>query len=208
MTTLPKDIQRHWGKIGPLLAIRTEPEYDLAVERLNHLLDEVGDDERHPLYSLLDTLSDLIYDYEERNHQIMPSRDIYHDIVVNALILDGWTITDDPLRLFYGGRNVYIDLGAEYPIGAEKGGRKIAVEIKSFIGPSDVYELGTSIGHYNLYRDLLAELEPDRELYMAIPSHVFEGIFQEPIGQLVLKHEHVHLIVFDSGQERISQWIS
>ena len=64
----------------------------------------------------------------------MPQRDIYHDVVKNALIKDGWTITHDPLILPYGGRNLYVDLGAEVPIGAEKDDRRIAVEVKSFSG--------------------------------------------------------------------------
>lgn len=50
----------------------------------------------------------------------MSSRDIYGDAVKNALIKDGWTITDDPLKLAYGNKKVYIDLGAERTIGAEK----------------------------------------------------------------------------------------
>ncbi len=29
----------------------------------------------------------------------MPAKDIYHNQVKNALIKDGWTITDDPLIL-------------------------------------------------------------------------------------------------------------
>ena len=81
----------------------------------------------------------------------MPRRDLYHDLVVQALQAEGWTITHDPLHLAYGGRNLYVDLGAEYPIGAEKAGRKIAVEIKSFLGESDLYELGNSVGQYRLY---------------------------------------------------------
>ncbi|NJL65136.1 MAG: fatty-acid oxidation protein subunit alpha, partial [Methylacidiphilales bacterium] len=35
------------------------------------------------------------------------------DTVVQALINDGWEITDDPLVLSYGGRELYVDLGAE-----------------------------------------------------------------------------------------------
>jgi len=62
----------------------------------------------------------------------MSRRDYYHNEVVDALDKDGWHITDDPLHLAYGGRNLYIDLGAEPTIGAEKQGRKIAVEIKNF----------------------------------------------------------------------------
>ena len=56
--------------LQPLLSIRNEHEYDLAVERLNRLLDEVGTDEQHPLYTLLDTLGTLIHAYEEEHHPI------------------------------------------------------------------------------------------------------------------------------------------
>jgi hypothetical protein len=137
----------------------------------------------------------------------MPQRDIYHDVVIKALIQDGWTITDDPLRLAYAGRNVYVDLGAEQPIGAERAGRKIAVEIKSFLGESDIHELSVSVGQYKLYRDVLEEIEPERELYLAVPTYAYDGIFQEPIGQLMIHREQLRIMVFDDQQERIRQWI-
>ncbi len=49
---------------APILTIRNETEYDQAVIRLNDLLDEVGTNEAHPLYSLLDTLGIVIQAYE------------------------------------------------------------------------------------------------------------------------------------------------
>ena len=52
------------------MSLRNEQEYDRAVERLNRLLDEVGTDEQHPLYTLLDTLGTLIHAYEEEHHPI------------------------------------------------------------------------------------------------------------------------------------------
>jgi HTH-type transcriptional regulator / antitoxin HigA len=70
MMAIPHELQQHWTAISPLLLIRNEPEYDLAVERLNRLLDEVGTDEQHPLYTLLDTLGTLIHAYEEEHHLI------------------------------------------------------------------------------------------------------------------------------------------
>lgn len=42
----------------------------------------------------------------------MPARDLYHDAVKRALVKDGWTITDDPLHLKLGRKDMYIDLGA------------------------------------------------------------------------------------------------
>ena len=63
----------------------------------------------------------------------MPAKDIYHETVKNALIKDGWTITHDPLVLRWGTTDVYVDLGAEQLLAAEKNEQKIAVEIKSFV---------------------------------------------------------------------------
>jgi len=65
MSASTKELQENWASIRPVLMIRNEREYDRAVRRLNTLLDEVGTNERHPLYGLLDTLGTLIHAYEE-----------------------------------------------------------------------------------------------------------------------------------------------
>jgi HTH-type transcriptional regulator/antitoxin HigA len=73
MTTIVrKDLERHWVSIRQIFTIRNDREYNTAIKRLNDLLDEVGDNEKHPLYSLLDTLGTLIQVYEEE-HQPMPA---------------------------------------------------------------------------------------------------------------------------------------
>ena len=105
----------------------------------------------------------------------MPARDIFHNVVRNALEKDGWTITDDPLELSYGDRKVFADLGAERPIGAQKADKQIAVEIKSFLGKSDIRELELAIGQYNLYRAILKRTDPNRQVYLAIPRFSYEG---------------------------------
>ena len=64
-------LQTHWEIIAPLLIIRNEREYNAAVKRMNELLDEIGTNEKQPLYSLLDTLGTLIHVYEEE-HLPMP----------------------------------------------------------------------------------------------------------------------------------------
>jgi hypothetical protein len=74
------------------------------------------------------------------------ARDIFHDAVRHALEKDGWRITHDPLALQIGGVEMYIDLGAEQLIAAEKEGQKIAVEIKSFVSASAIYEFHLAIG--------------------------------------------------------------
>jgi HTH-type transcriptional regulator/antitoxin HigA len=70
MTVLSQELQQHWTAISPLLSLRNEQEYDCAVEHLDRLLDEVGTNEQHPLYTLLDTLGTLIHAHEEEHHPI------------------------------------------------------------------------------------------------------------------------------------------
>jgi HTH-type transcriptional regulator/antitoxin HigA len=53
-----------------LLCIRNQVEYDCAVDHLNRLLDEIGENEDHPLYGLLDTLGTVLHVYEEQHHPI------------------------------------------------------------------------------------------------------------------------------------------
>ncbi|NEO38589.1 MAG: fatty-acid synthase [Moorea sp. SIOASIH] len=136
----------------------------------------------------------------------MPAKDIYHDCVKNALIKDGWTITDDPLSLKWGKKDMYVDLGAEQLLAAERAERKIAVEIKSFMGLSEMNDLEKAIGQYIVYHDVLAEVEPDRELYLAVSQEVASGLFEEPIGELLIKNNRVRLLVFDSEAEDILKW--
>jgi XisH protein len=138
----------------------------------------------------------------------VPAKNIYHDCVIQALIADGWTITDDPLWLDYGDRNLYVDVGAERAtLGAEKAGRKIAVEVQSFVGASPVRDLQEAVGQYEVYRTILAAIQPDRSLYLAAPLRVYETLLTEKLGQLVVSRLGIRLLIFDHQQQRIPQWI-
>ena len=70
MTTIAPELKQQWTAIAPYLTITNETEYDEAVERLNALLDEVGEDESHPLYGLLDTLGILIEAYDNEHYPL------------------------------------------------------------------------------------------------------------------------------------------
>lgn len=76
MSVATQEIQAHWQVLAPLLTIHNESEYDQAVERLNALLDEVGTNEQHPLYELLDTLGTILHAYEEKHFVIRDSSGI------------------------------------------------------------------------------------------------------------------------------------
>lgn len=137
----------------------------------------------------------------------MPAKDIYHDTVKNSLIKEGWIITDDPLHLKWGQKDMYVDLGAKQLLAAEQGTKKIAVEIKSFVSPSEMADLKNAIGGFILYRAVISCLEPDRILYLAVRDNVFTALFEEPIGTLLIESENLNLLVFNPETERIIQWI-
>ncbi len=137
----------------------------------------------------------------------MPAKDIYHDTVKNALIKDGWTITDDPLKLQFGKRKLFVDLGAEKLIGAVKDSEEIAVEIKSFISNSEMADLENALGQYILYENVMSVVEPNRKLYLAVADNVFEAVFEDAIGQLLLENEGLKVCVFNPETEEIVKWI-
>ncbi|BAY64330.1 fdxN element excision controlling factor protein [Calothrix brevissima NIES-22] len=137
----------------------------------------------------------------------MPAKDIFHDAVKNALEKDGWIITEDPIYLDFGGVEIYIDLGAEKLIAAQKEGEKIAVEIKSFIGGSAISQFHTALGQFINYRTALSQEEPDRELYLAIPSITYETFFKLELVQIVIQSQKLKLLIYEPEQEVIERWI-
>jgi hypothetical protein len=92
-------------------------------------------------------------------------------------------------------------------LAADKEGRKIAVEVKSFPGASEVADLENALGQYILYQDILEETEQDRLLDLAISCKIDEDLFEEPIGKLLLRRQRLRLIVFDPKKGVIVQWI-
>ena len=137
----------------------------------------------------------------------MSRRDIYHNTVKLALQKDGWTITHDPFPLEIGRKRLSADLGAEKLIRAEKSQKQIVVEVKSFVGQSDVRDLEQALGQYILYRQILDEMKIERLLYLAVPQRTFHSVFEIELGQILLKHKIIRLLVFNDDQEMIVRWI-
>ncbi|MEZ2236440.1 XisH family protein [Microcoleus sp.] len=136
----------------------------------------------------------------------MSAKDAFHEVVKNALQKDGWQITHDPYNLQAGTLELYIDLGAEKVVAAEKDGQKIAVEIKSFTGPSKISQFYTALGQFISYRAALQKQEIERILYLAVPGNVYDSFFTMGFIQSLVQQNQIHLIVYDIEQEAIAQW--
>ena len=138
----------------------------------------------------------------------MPTKDVIHEAVKNALIKDGWTITADPYVIDYDDLTLFADLAADRALAAEKEGRRIALEIKSFLGRSEVREFETALGQYQLYRGLLEVTDPSRKLFLAVRDATYDDFLQRPAIRLVVRRFQVALVVVNVESEEINQWIS
>ncbi len=137
----------------------------------------------------------------------MAKLDRFHNQVRTALQKDGWTITHDPYTLPSGRRNLYVDLGAERLLAAERRGETIAVEVKSFLHESEVADLEDAVGQFIVYRAALRRHDPKRRLLLAVPSEAFESVWSDEIGLHVVEDEKIALFVFDPSKEVIERWV-
>ena len=137
----------------------------------------------------------------------MAARDVFHQAVKQGLTKDGWTITADPLIVAFGGVDLYIDLGAERLIAAEKDDERIAVEVKSFLGPSLLSDFHTALGQFLDYRLALDSFDPRRTLYLAVPLDSYSTFFALPFAPAAMQRHALHLIVYDPENEVLVRWI-
>jgi len=100
-------------------------------------------------------------------------------------------------------------LGAEKLIGAEKEGRKIAVEIKSFMERSKVYAFHQAFGQYMIYQMALDyNAITDRALFLAASLDVYNAfmIKQQMVDDAIEKYG-LNLIVVNMKTKQIVKWI-
>lgn len=68
MNTQLKEIAKVWPDIQPIFSVpHSKRDYDKLVNLLDSLIDEVGNDENHPLASLMETIGTLIETYESQH---------------------------------------------------------------------------------------------------------------------------------------------
>ncbi len=145
----------------------------------------------------------------------MPQKDAIHNTVKQALTDAGWEITEDPYVISYGERFLFVDLGATEPntaegqfIGAQRQGKRIAVEIKEFRSESAMLDLEQALGQYVLYSLLLGKVDPEREIYLAVTDTVYDDLFNEPVGELVVNELPMRLLVINTDKAEVRQWIT
>ena len=135
------------------------------------------------------------------------AKDLFHNAVKVALQKEGWLITHDPYFLEALGTEVHIDLGAEKLIAAERDKEYIAVEVKSFIGPSLVYDFHLALGQYMNYWRALRKVEAGRVLFLAVPENAYLSFFTKADVEAAVFDFSIHLLVYDDEQQVIIKWV-
>lgn len=138
----------------------------------------------------------------------MPARDRFHNAVKTGLEKQGWKITHDTLTVSFELGDMYIDLGADKILAAERENQKIAVEIKSFFNTSAISEFHTALGQFINYRLALSEQEADRTLYLAVPIDSYTSFFTIRLVQNIIKTYKLKLITYQPETEDIIEWIN
>jgi len=135
------------------------------------------------------------------------AKDVIHDAVKAALENDGWTVTAEHYAIRYEELTIFPDLAAERVLAAQRGLQQIAVEVKSFLGRSTASDVKDAIGQYVIYQTYLAEIEPERKVYLAISTKTYHDTFQLKAVQRLIQRFGVLLIVVEVEQEEITAWI-
>lgn len=69
MNALIRTVAEHWEFVSPLLRKpKTEEDYDALVRAVYELLEMTGDDESHPLMSLVEIIGDWIEEWDHTHH--------------------------------------------------------------------------------------------------------------------------------------------
>jgi XisH protein len=99
------------------------------------------------------------------------------------------------------------DIGAEKIILAENNLRKIAVEVKSFVHISILHEFLNASGQYLTYSKIMSKNDPQRMLFIAMPTFVYYKIIQYDWAVEVIKDLNMHVILYHTEKIIIEEWI-
>ena len=101
---------------------------------------------------------------------------------------------------------MYVDLGPERLLAAERGAEKIAVEIQGFVGRSTLTELHNALGQYQIYLAVLEKIEPERRLFLALSKTTFEELAAMETFELVIERFGIASLAFHIAEEVVAQW--
>ena len=117
----------------------------------------------------------------------------------DALVKDGWQVKPKALLLRDTGYQFLID------VDAEKDGKRVAIEVKSWLSESFNQDWYMAFGQYLTYQGALHVEAPEYELYLAVPEDIYYKHFNTFILSLV-KANSVKIVIFDTNTNTVAAW--
>jgi hypothetical protein len=124
--------------------------------------------------------------------------DLCQPSAIRALTKSGWQVDAHPRRLRTERRVILIDLVAE------RGGRRIYVEVKCFADVTYADEQYRAIGQYLVYRAVLSIVHDDTPLYLTIPVTMYEKM--DTVLCHLIEEYKIKYVLFDEVQDTIRSW--
>lgn len=136
----------------------------------------------------------------------MPAIDNCEPQVINALQKVGWIVTQQPFAIRINPKElVYADLHLshnqlDYAI--------IVVEVKCFSdNRSHLDQFYHAVGQYLIYRQIL-NLKPMKvDLYLSVPSTIYQTFFKRISVQAVIDEIAMKMVIIDLEREEVIEWI-
>lgn len=138
------------------------------------------------------------------------AKDSIHYAIKDALLNNGWEITDDPFTIDLEEDNTFfdIDLAAEKTEATLFQKRSmLAIEIKSFSGASVIHAFHEALGQFLNYRAALDEQGLDYELFIAISVRGWERLNGFKFIMRRVEQFKLKFIVVNLQDKKIEKWI-
>jgi len=137
----------------------------------------------------------------------MPAFDQCHEQVVRALQKDGWRLEQTAVKLFFDDRYAYVDMKVSRGINGNRE-QMLLVEVKCFPDKnSTTRDLYAAIGQYLVYRAMIRALDQSIEIYLSIPSSIFNEVFDDIVLH-VIEESRINVVVINLETETIVKWIA
>ncbi|MBI5667759.1 MAG: hypothetical protein HZC41_07100 [Chloroflexi bacterium] len=136
----------------------------------------------------------------------MSRLDYCHLQIVHALEKDRWKVNPIPLEIETPERTIHVDIEASRHVkGTQQ--RVLMAEVKCFPDrKKTTRELYEAVGQYIIYRAVLAEINTNVPLYLALPVEVYTTVFDSTARRAV-RDNMIKLPIVNLELERIVEWI-
>ena len=137
------------------------------------------------------------------------AKDFIHYFVKEALIKEGWKVTDDPLSIILAEDETFfeVDLAIEKKSISKSINKILAIEIKSFQGGSIINAFHEALGQFLNYKAAIQEQNLGYDLFLAVSEIGWKKINSYKFIQRRIAQFGLQFLIVNTKNKTISKWI-